>query len=112
MYMFTSQRWNEVQNHNIRRGHNPLNAHNSNPGKTLRNRSCKHKKNSRINSGNACRNPVQNPPSSSLVSRNKKIVILSSYLYGWEMSLTSSEQHRLKTFEKRVMRKMFGPRSV
>jgi hypothetical protein len=28
------------------------------------------------------------------------------------MSLTSSEQHRLKTFEKRVMRRMLGPWSV
>lgn len=28
------------------------------------------------------------------------------------MSPTSSEQHRLNTFEKRVMRKMFGPQSV
>jgi hypothetical protein len=36
----------------------------------------------------------------------------SSYLYGWEMSLTSSEQHRLNMFEKRVMRKTFGSQSV
>jgi hypothetical protein len=42
----------------------------------------------------------------------KKKLIFSSYLYGWEMSLTSREQHRLKMFEKKVMKNMFGSQSV
>jgi hypothetical protein len=71
---------------------------------------------SRLNSGNACYHSVQNRFSSRLISKNLKIkiyktVILPVVLYGYETwSLTLGEEHRLRVFENRVMRKIFGPK--
>jgi hypothetical protein len=54
--------------------------------------------------------------SSRLISKNLKIkiyktVILPVVLYGYETwSLTLGEEHRLRVFEKRVLRKIFGPK--
>jgi hypothetical protein len=40
-----------------------------------------------------------------------KTIILSVVLYGCEAwSLTLREEHRLKVFEKRVLRRIFGPK--
>ena len=71
---------------------------------------------SRVKSGNACCHSVQNLLSSSLLTRNMKIKIcrtinLSVVLYGCETwSLILREEHRLKLFENRVLRRIFGPR--
>jgi hypothetical protein len=71
---------------------------------------------SRLNSGNACYYSVQNILSSHLISRNLKIkiyktVILPVVVYGCETwSLTLREDHRLKVFENRVLRGIFGPK--
>jgi hypothetical protein len=52
--------------------------------------------------------------SSRLISKNLKIkiyrtVILPVMLYGCETwSLTSREEHRLRVFENRVLRRIFG----
>jgi hypothetical protein len=54
--------------------------------------------------------------SSRLISKNLKIkiykaVILPIVLYGCETwSLTLREEHRLRVFENRVLRKIFGPK--
>jgi hypothetical protein len=54
--------------------------------------------------------------SSRLLSRNVKIkihktIILSVVLYGCETSsLTLKEEHRLRVFENRVLRRIFGPK--
>jgi hypothetical protein len=41
----------------------------------------------------------------------KKTIILSLVLYGWETwSLTLRVEHRLRVFENRVLRKIFGPK--
>ena len=54
--------------------------------------------------------------SSSLLSKNLKIkiyrtIILSVVLYGYETwSLTLREEHRLRVFENRVLRRIFGPK--
>jgi hypothetical protein len=70
----------------------------------------------RLNSDNACYHSVQNFLSSRLLSRNIKIrmyktIILPVVLYGHETwSLTLREEHRLKVFENRVMRRIFGPK--
>jgi hypothetical protein len=54
--------------------------------------------------------------SSHLKSRNLKIkiyktVILPDVLYGCETwSLTLREEHRLRVFERRVLRRIFGPK--
>jgi hypothetical protein len=71
---------------------------------------------SRLNSGNACSYSVQNLLSSRLISKNLKIkiyktVILPLVLYGCETwSLTLGEEHRLRVFENRVLRRIFGPK--
>jgi hypothetical protein len=71
---------------------------------------------SRLNSGNACYYSVQNILSSCLISKNLKIkiyktVILTVVLYGCETwSLTLREEHRLRVFENRMLRKIFGPK--
>jgi hypothetical protein len=55
--------------------------------------------------------------SSSLLSRSVKVkiykaIILPVVLYGCEpWSLTLREEHRLRVFENRVMRRIFGPKT-
>ena len=69
---------------------------------------------SRLKLGNACYHSVQNLLSSSLLSKNLKIkiyrtIILPVVLYGYETwSLTLREEHRLRVFENRVLRRIFG----
>jgi hypothetical protein len=71
---------------------------------------------SRLNSGNACYYSVQNLLSSRLISKNLKIkiyktLILPVVLYGCETwSLTLREEHRLRVFENRLLRTIFGPK--
>ena len=61
---------------------------------------------------------VQNILLSSLVSKNVNIticrtVILSFVLYGCEnWSLTLREECRLRVFENKVLRRIFGPKKV
>jgi hypothetical protein len=68
----------------------------------------------RLNSGNACYHSVQNLLSSRLLSKNLKIriykmIILPVVLYGCETwSLTLREEHRLRVFENRALRRIFG----
>jgi hypothetical protein len=72
----------------------------------------------RFNRGNACYSSVQNLLSSRLLSKTLKIgiyktTILPVVLYGCETwSLTSREEHRLRVFENRVLRRIFGPERV
>jgi len=71
---------------------------------------------SRLKSGNACYDLVQNLLSSSLLSKNltikiSRIIILPVVLYGCETwSLTLREECRLRVFENRVLRRIFGPK--
>jgi hypothetical protein len=70
----------------------------------------------RLNSGNACYYSVQNLLSFFLISKNIKIKIyrtltLPVLLYGCETwSLTLREEHGLRVFENRVLRRIFGPK--
>jgi hypothetical protein len=65
----------------------------------------------RLNSVNVCYYSVQDLLSSRLISKNLKIKILSVILYGCETwSITLREEHRLRVFENRVLRRMFGPK--
>jgi hypothetical protein len=67
-----------------------------------------------FNSGNACYHSVQNRLLSRLLSKNVNIrmyktIILPMVSYGCETwSLTLTEEHRLRVFENRVLRKIFG----
>ena len=69
---------------------------------------------SRLKSQNACYHLVQNLLSSSLLSKNLRIeiyrtIILPVVLYGCETwSLTLREECRLRVFENRVLRRIFG----
>jgi hypothetical protein len=72
---------------------------------------------SRLNSGNACYYSVQTLLSSHLISKKKlnikicKTVIFSVVLYGCETwSLNMRDDHRLRVFESRVLRRIFGPK--
>jgi hypothetical protein len=68
---------------------------------------------SRPNSGNVCYLSVQSLLSSRLLSRNVKVkiyktIILPVVLYGCETeSLILREEHRLRVFENRVLRRIF-----
>jgi len=71
---------------------------------------------SRLKLGNVCYHSVQNLLSSRLLSKNLKIkiyrtIILPVVLYGCETwSLTLREERRLRVFENRVLRRVFGPK--
>ncbi|KAJ4446884.1 hypothetical protein ANN_13584 [Periplaneta americana] len=68
----------------------------------------------RINMGNVCYYLVEKLLSSSLLSKNLKVriyktVILPVVLYGCETwTLTLREEHRLRVFENKVLRIIFG----
>jgi hypothetical protein len=70
----------------------------------------------RLNSGSACYLSVQRLLSSRLLSKNLiiriyKTIILPVVLYECETwSLTLGEDHRLRVFENRVLRRIFGPK--
>jgi hypothetical protein len=87
-------------------------------GTTLTDQNCMQEEaKSRLNSGNACYHSVQSLSSSRLLSRNVKVkiyktIILPVVLYGCETwSLTLREGTRLRVFENRVLRRIFGPRT-
>jgi hypothetical protein len=117
MIMFRHQ--NSGQNHNIRRANESFEnvAKFRYLGTTLTNQNEVHDEiKSRLNSGNACYYSVQNLLSSRLISKNLKMkiyktVILPVVLYRYETcSLTLGEEHRLRVFENRVLRRIFGPK--
>jgi hypothetical protein len=72
----------------------------------------------RLKSGNACYYSVQNLLYFSVLFKNIKIkiyrtIILPVLLYGcgtW--SLTLREESKLRVFENRVLRRIFGPKMV
>jgi hypothetical protein len=87
-------------------------------GKTVTDQNLIHEEiKSRLNSytRNACYHSIQIFLSSRLLSTNIKIktyktTILSVVLYGCE-TLTVMEEYRLRVFENRVLRRMFGLRN-
>ena len=86
-------------------------------GTTLTNQNSFHEEiKSRLKLGNACYHSVQNLLSSSLLCKNSKIkiyrtIILPVLLFGCETwSLTLREEHRLRVFQNRVLRRIFGPK--
>jgi hypothetical protein len=70
----------------------------------------------RLNSGNACYHSVRNLLSSRLLPKNVKVtiyksIILPVVLYGCETwSLTVKEEHKLRVFEKRALKRKYGPK--
>jgi sorting nexin-29 len=119
-YMIMSRHPNSEQNQNIRTADESFEnvAKFKYLGATLTNQNDIHDEiKSRLNLGNACYYSVQNILSSRLISKNLKIkkykiVILPVVLYGCETwSLTLGEEPaRLRVFENRVLRRIFGPK--
>ena len=114
-----------TRDHNAGRSHNIKNENNSFEsvaefkylGTTLTNQNyIQEEVKSRLKSGNARYHSVQNLLSSSSLSNNIKIkihrtIILSVVLYGCETWwLTLREEGRLRVFENRVLRRIFGPK--
>jgi hypothetical protein len=70
----------------------------------------------RLNSGNVCYHSVQNFLPSRLLSKNLKIriyetIILPVVRYGCETwSLTLRKERRLRVFENRLLKRIFGPK--
>jgi hypothetical protein len=86
-------------------------------GTTLTDQNCIHEEiKNRLNSGNACYHSVQSLLSSRLLSRNVKVkiyktIILPVVMYECETwSLRLREEHRLKMFDNRVLRRIFEPK--
>jgi len=84
-------------------------------GINLMNQNSIHEKiKSRLKSGNACYHSVHTILSSGLLSKEEKIkiyrtIISPVVLYGCETwSLTLREENRLRVFENRVLRRIFG----
>jgi hypothetical protein len=117
--MIMSHHWNSGQNQNIRIANESYEivAKFKYLEMTLTNENDIHDViKSRLNLGNVCYYSVQNLLSFCLKSKNLKIkiyktVILPFVLYGCETwSLTLREEHRLRVFENRVLRIIFGPK--
>jgi hypothetical protein len=86
-------------------------------GTTLTDQNCMQEKiKSRLNSGNACYHSVQSLLFSRLLCRNVKVkiyktIILPVVLCVCETwSVTLKEEHILRVFENRVLRRIFGPK--
>ena len=118
-YMVMSRDQNEGRSHSVRTDNSTFERVEEFKylGTTLTNQnSIPEEIKSRVRSGNACYQSVQNLLSSRLLSKNLKIkiyrtVILPVVLYGCEAwSLTLREERKLRLFENIVLRRIFGPR--
>jgi sorting nexin-29 len=118
-YMLMSRSRKIGQKHSIKRANRSFEdvAKLKYLGTTLTDQNCMHEEiKSRLNSGNTCYHSVQYLLSSCLLSRNVEVkifttIILPVVLYGCETwSLALREEHRLRVFENRVLRGIFGPK--
>jgi hypothetical protein len=116
-YMLLSRHQNAGQNHDIKIGNRCFEnvTQFRYLGATVRNQNLIDEEiKLSLNSDKACYHSVQNILSSRLPTKNVKIrmyksVILPVVLYGCQtLSLTLREEHTLRVFENRVLRKIFG----
>ena len=116
-YMITSRYQNVIKNQNILNGNSSFeNVEQFRYlGVTVTNSNdIREEIKGRINMGNACYYSLEKILSSRLLSKKLKVktyktIILSVVLYGCETwSLTLREEHRLRVFENKVLRKIFG----
>jgi sorting nexin-29 len=118
-YMLVSCDQNAGQNRDIKIGNRSFEnvSHFKYLGTTVANRNLIQEEIKRIlNSCNACYHSVHNLFSSCLLSKNVKVriyktIILPVVLYGCETwSLTLREEHKLRMFENKVLKRIFGPK--
>ena len=119
-YMYTARNSNMVQGQNIRVGDKVFEVGVDTfkyLGTTLTSNNEVHLEiRRRVNSGNACYFSVQKLLSSRLLSKRLKVriyktIILPVVLYGCETwSLTLREESKLRVFENKVLRRIFGPK--
>jgi hypothetical protein len=115
-YMVMSHNQNAGQNHNIKGDNKSFERVEKFRylGTALTNRNfIQEEIMSRLKLGNACYHLVQDLLSSILLSKNTKIkiyrTIIFPVLYGCETwSVTLREEHRLRVFKNRVLRRIFG----
>ena len=114
-YMVMSQNQNAGRSHSMKTDNSSLEKVEELKylGTTLTNQNYIHEEiKSRLKSGNPCYHSLQNLFSSSMLSKYLKIyrtIILPVVLYGCETwSLILREEHRLRVFENRVLRRIFG----
>jgi hypothetical protein len=120
-YMLLSRHQNAGQNRNIEIANRSFEnvSQSKYLGTTVTNQNLIQKEiKRRLSSGNACYHSVRDLLSSGLLSKNIKMriyrtIILPVILYGCETwSLTLREEHRLRLFENKVPRRIFGPKRV
>jgi len=118
-YMVMSRDQNEGRSHNIKIDNSSFEGVDQFKyfGTNLTYQTSNHEEiKSRLKSGNACYHFMQNLLSSSLLSKNFKIeicrtIVLLLVLYGCETwPLTLTEERRLRVFENKVLRRIFGPK--
>jgi sorting nexin-29 len=118
-YMTVSRDQNAGRIHSMKKDNSPIERVEEFKylGTTLTNQnSIQEEIKSRLKLGNACYYSVQNLFSSSLLSKTLnikiyRIIIFPVVLYGCETwSLTLREERRLRVFENRVLRRVFGPK--
>jgi hypothetical protein len=118
-YMVMSRVQNAGQSHSIKNDSSSFEmvAELKCSGTTLTNQnSIQEEIKSKLKSGNACYRSAQSLSSSSLLPKNIKIqiqrtTILPLVLYGCETwLLTLREERRLRVFENRLLRRIFGPK--
>jgi sorting nexin-29 len=119
-YMVTSRDQNAGQNHNIKIDNKSFETVQKFKYlvTTPTDRNSIHEEiKSRLKSGNACYHSVQNLLSSRSLSKNTKVrvyrtIILPLVLYGCETwSVTLTEEQRLRVFDSRVLRRIYGPKT-
>jgi hypothetical protein len=86
-------------------------------GTTLTDQNCIHEEiqSTTLNSGNTCYRSVQSLLYYRLLSRSAKVevyktIILPVVFMGVKLGLTLREEHRLRVFDNRVLRRIFGPK--
>ena len=118
-YMSMSQDQNAGQSHSIKTDTSSFESVEEFKyvGTTLTNQnSIQEEIKSKLKSGNVCYHSVQILLSSSLLTKNVKImiyrsIILPVVLYGCETwSLTLMEERTLRVYENRALRRIFGPK--